>query len=210
MIFIWWLFFVDYGLFVGFLWVVSVGFRWGFFWLLFLFFLLNDKTQFCFFSNSLISCHTFFEAEYDPNWTAEAVLAQAARRPCDPKPDLTWDHEISLYPTPSWTARFTLKLIREICFTGFPTLSGTAYFAYMVWHCWNCERSWTFPRVPVVEPASSASHHGGWQCPLGRDVVPGHANRCEAEDPGITGSVAQAQAAKPLGPHFSVGREPGF
>lgn len=49
MIFIWWLFFVDYGLFVGFLWVVSVGFRWGFFWLLFLFFLLNDKTQFCFF-----------------------------------------------------------------------------------------------------------------------------------------------------------------
>lgn len=167
MIFIWWLFFVDYGLFVGFLWVVSVGFHWGFFWLLFLFFLLNDKTQFCFFSNSLISCHTFFEAEYDPNWTAEAVLAQAARRPCDSKPDLTWDHEISLYPTPSWTARFTLKLIREICFTGFPTLSGTAYFAYMVWHCWNCERSWTFPRVPVVEPASSASHHGVGSALLG-------------------------------------------
>lgn len=48
MIFIWWLFFVDYGLFMGFLWVVSVGFGWGFFWLLL--FLLNDKTQFCFFS----------------------------------------------------------------------------------------------------------------------------------------------------------------
>lgn len=49
-----------------------------------------------------------------------------------------------------------------------------------------------------------------WQCPLGRDVVPGHANHCEAEDPGITGSVAQEQAAKPLGPHFSFGRKPGF
>lgn len=79
MIFIWWLFFVDYGLFMGFLWVVSVGFGSGFFWLLL--FLLNNKTQFCFFPNSLISCHTFFEAEYDPNWCAKAVLAQAARRP---------------------------------------------------------------------------------------------------------------------------------
>lgn len=50
----------------------------------------------------------------------------------------------------------------------------------------------------------------GWQCPPGRDVVPGHANRCGAEDPGITGSVAQEQPAKPLGPHFPFGRKPDF
>lgn len=37
-----------------------------------------------------------------------------------------------------------------------------------------------------------------------------HANCCGPEDPGITGSVAQEQAAKPLRPHFSSGRNPGF
>lgn len=59
------------------------------------------------------------------------------------------NHEISLYPAPSWTARFTLKLIKAIYFTGFPALKETACFACMVCHCWNCERSWTFPRVPL-------------------------------------------------------------
>lgn len=166
MIFIWWLFFVDYGLFMGFLWVVSVGFGWGFFWLLL--FLLNDKTQFCFFPNSLISCHTFFEAELWPKLVCKGCSCTNYKETtCGPKPDLTWDHEISLYPTLSWTARFTLKLRREIYFTRFPALKGTAYFAYMVWHCWNCERSQTFPGVPVVEPASSASHHGVGSALLG-------------------------------------------
>jgi len=53
----------------------------------------------------------------------------------------------------------------------------------------------------------------GWRCPPGRvhgARAVGHANCRGAEDPGITGFVAQEQAAKPLGPCFSFGRKPGF
>lgn len=118
---------------------------------------------------------------------------------------LTWDHEISLYPTPSWTARFTLKLIREIYFTGFPAL--------FCLHGLTLLKLWgklDLSQGPSCEACQLCQPPWGWQCPLGRDVVPGHANRCEAEDPGITGSVVQEQAAKPLGPHSSSGRKPGF
>lgn len=80
---------------------------------------------------------------------------------------------ISLYPTPSWAARFTLRLIREIYFTEFPALKGAVCFADMVWFCWNCDWSWTFSRVPGAEPASCASCCGAGNALLGGYVVPG-------------------------------------
>lgn len=89
----------------------------------------------------------------------------------------TWSYlrsfEISLYPTPSWAVRFTLKLIREVHFTGFPALKGAVCFADMVWFCWNCDRSWTFSRVAGVEPASCASCCGAGNALLGGYMVPG-------------------------------------
>lgn len=83
----------------------------------------------------------------------------------------TWSYlrsfEILLYPTPSWAVRFTLKLIRETHFTGFPALKEAACFADMVWFFWNCDRSWIFPRIPGTEPASCASCCGVGDALLG-------------------------------------------
>lgn len=138
----------------------------GFFWLLFLFFLLTNKTQFCFFSKFLILQSCFLWISVTQTGLQKLFLHKLqGDHMCSQTS--SWDHEIPLYPPPSSTARFTLKLIREIYFTEFPALKGTAYFAYLVWHCWNCERSWTFPRVPVVEAASSARHRGVGSALLG-------------------------------------------
>lgn len=56
----------------------------------------------------------------------------------------------------------------------------------------------------------SCSGAGGAHLGEGTWCQGSHGNSCGAEDPDITGSVAQEQAAKPLGPRFSFGTKPGF
>lgn len=141
-----------------FLWVVSVGFGWGFFGCCFCFFFLPIKPS-SVFSKFFNLQSWFLWSRVWPKLDCKGYSCTSCKETtCGPKPHLTWDHEISLYPTPSWTAIFTLKLIKAIYFTGFPALKETACFACMVCHCWNCERSWTFPRVPLwILPALPAT-----------------------------------------------------
>lgn len=135
------------------------------------FFFFYNKVQFQF-SQILES---WYEAEYDQKTRLQRLFLHNLQGKC--VWSQTWSYlrsfGIWLFPIPSWAVRFTLKLIREIYFTGFPALKGDVYFAGIVWSCWNSDRSWTFPRVPSAEPASCVSCCGAGGALLGGYMVPG-------------------------------------
>lgn len=73
-------------------------------------------------------------------------------------------------------------------------------------------QKWDLSQGPRCGSSHCASCCGAGSAHLGEGTwcQGSHGNSCGAEDPDITGSVAQEQAAKPLGPRFSFGTKPGF
>lgn len=145
----------------------------------------------------------------DPNWTAKAILAQAARRP-HVLPNLilrSWDPTL---PSTILNCKIYIKADKRNLFHWVSCFERNCIFCLLGLTLLKLWEKLDLSQGPSCGGCQLCQAPWGWQCPLGRDVVPGHENRCEPEVPAITGSVAQEQAAKPLGPHFSFGRKPGF
>lgn len=87
----------------------------------------------------------------------------------------TWSYlrsfEISLYSTPSWTVIFTLKLIREVSFTGFPALKGAVYFPETEVGPFPGSPLWSQPAVWAAVGLVMPSWEGTW-CQGGRVCKP--------------------------------------
>lgn len=161
---------------------------------------------------SWISCHTFHEAEYDLNWTAKALLAQDARKHVWPQTCYTWDGLRSHFTHTILSCQIYVKA-DEI-----NLLHWISCFERSCVFCW-CDlillelwQKWDLSQGPRCGSSHCASCCGAGSAHLGEGTwcQGSHGNSCGAEDPDITGSVAQEQAAKPLGPRFSFGTKPGF
>lgn len=124
--------------------------------------------------------------------------------------EMVWDLTL---PHTMLSCQIYIKAHRRNLFHCFSCFKRSCVFCWCGLILLKLWQKWDLSQGPRCGSSQLCELLWDWRCPLGRvrgARAAGHGNSCGHEDPDITGSVAQEQAAKPLGPHFSFGRKPGF